>query len=102
MRRSLLANLLLVVTFTACGGSRAREAEATRVAGKSIEDVLAAHNDSLMALPGVVGTAIGRCDGTPCIRVFMRDSAAARATRIAERLEGYPVRVEVSGMFRAR
>ena len=102
MRRSLLACLLLVVMLMACGGSRAREAETTRVSGKNSEDVLAAHNDSLMALPGVVGTAIGRCDGTPCIRVFVRDSAAARTTRVAERLEGYPVRVEVSGMFHAR
>jgi hypothetical protein len=102
MRRSLLAHRLLVAMFMACGGSRAREAETTRVSGKSIEDVLAAHNESLMALPGVVGTAIGRCEGTPCIRVFMRDSAAARTTRVAGQLEGYPVRVEVSGMFHAR
>jgi hypothetical protein len=102
MRRPLLAHLLLVAMFMACGGARAREAETTRVSGKSIEDVLAAHNDSLMALPGVVGTAIGRCEGALCIRVFMRDSAAARATQVAGRLEGYPVRVEVSGMFHAR
>ena len=69
---------------------------------KTIETVLAQHNDSLMALPGVVGTAIGRCDGAPCIRVFVKDSAAARATRFAERLDGYRVRVEVSGVFHAR
>jgi len=69
---------------------------------KTIEAVLAQHNDALMALPGVVGTAIGRCDGAPCIRVFVRDSAAARNTRFAERLDGYPVRVEVSGVFHAR
>jgi len=69
---------------------------------KTIEDVLAAHNDSLMAIPGVVGTAIGRCDGTPCIRVFMSDSAAARLARLGDRLDGYPLRVEVSGAFHAR
>ena len=69
---------------------------------KTIEAVLAQNNDSLMALPGVVGTAIGRCDGAPCIRVFVKDSAAARATRFAERLDGYRVRVEVSGVFHAR
>ena len=69
---------------------------------KAIEDVLALHNDSLMAIPGVVGTAIGRCDGVPCIRVFMRDSASARVARLADRLDGYTVRVEVSGAFHAR
>ena len=69
---------------------------------KTIDAVLAQHNDSLMALPGVVGTAIGLCDGAPCIRVFVKDSAAARNTRFAERLDGYQVRVEVSGVFHAR
>jgi len=69
---------------------------------KTIEAVLAQHNDSLMALPGVVGTAIGRCDGAPCIRVFVRDSASAGDARIVERLDGYVVRVEVSGVFHAR
>ena len=105
MRRPSLAHLLLVVTLAACTRSRAAPAakETTRVsAKKGIEDVLASHNDSLMALPGVVGTAIGMCDGAPCIRIFMRDSTAARSTRIAERLEGYRVRIEVSGLFHAR
>jgi len=69
---------------------------------KSIEAVLARHNDSLMALPGVVGTAIGRCGGAPCIRVFVQDSVSARNARIAARLDGYVVRVEVSGAFHAR
>ena len=70
--------------------------------GKTIETVLAEHNESIMNVPGVVGTAIGRCDGTPCIRVFVRDSAAARRTGLADRLDGYPVRIEVTGSFRAR
>ena len=101
MRRASLAYPLLAVVLSACGGARVRAAETTRVTAK-IEDVLALHNDSLMALPGVVGTAIGTCDGAPCIRVFVRDSTAARTARIAEQLEGYRVRVEVSGMFHAR
>ena len=69
---------------------------------RRIEEVLAAHNDSLMATPGVVGTAVGLCDGTPCIRVFVVDTAAASRVRAGPRLEGHPVRVEVTGPFRAR
>jgi len=69
---------------------------------KSIQDALAANNDSLMAMPGVVGTAIGLCDRVPCIRVFVADSASASRLRLAPTIEGYPVRVEVSGPFRAR
>ena len=33
--------------------------------------VLREHTASLMALPGVVGTAQGLCDDEPCIRVFV-------------------------------
>ena len=62
----------------------------------------AAYSDSLMALPGVVGTAIGRCDSALCIRVFCRDSSAAAGGAIPEAIEGYPVKVEVTGEFRAR
>jgi len=69
---------------------------------QSIQDVLGAHNDSLMAIPGVVGTAIGICDGVPCIRVFVADSAAVVRANLGPRLEGYPLRVEITGQFRAR
>jgi hypothetical protein len=69
---------------------------------RTIEQALAAHTDSLMAIPGVVGTAIGLCDGVPCIRVFLADSGAlARATMPAA-LDGHPVRAEVTGPIRAR
>jgi len=44
--------------------------------------VLAAHSDSLMALPGVVGTAIGLCDGARCIKVFLATRGKRRKRRI--------------------
>ena len=72
------------------------------VSSRSIEEVLVAHTDSLMALPGVVGTALGLCDGAPCIKVFVADSAAARRGRIPDRLEGHPVKIEVTGIIRPR
>jgi hypothetical protein len=55
-----------------------------------------------MAVPGVVGTAIGVSEGAPCIRVLVTDAGAAVRGRIPERLEGYPVRVEVTGVIRPR
>ena len=67
---------------------------------RSIDAVLAAHSDSLMALPGVVGTAIGLCEGERCIKVLLSDSNPATKTRIPARLEGYRVVVEVTGTIK--
>lgn len=69
---------------------------------RPVDDVLQEHRDSLMALPGVVGTAVGLCDGTPCVRVFFTDSSAAGSSGIPTELEGHPVRAEVSGPYRPR
>lgn len=55
-----------------------------------------------MSLPGVVGTAIGRCDGLPCIRVLVARKTRAVEQQIPLSVEGYPVRVDVTGEFRAR
>jgi len=72
------------------------------VAARSIDEVLAAHTDSLMALPGVVGTAIALCDGERCIKVLVADSGLATKGRIPTRLEGYRVVVEVTGTIGPR
>ena len=79
------------------GGTHQEDPMSTR----SIEQVLATHTDSLMSLPGVVGTAIGVCDGTPCIRVLVSDSSVASRRQIPARLEGYLVRVDGTGPLRA-
>lgn len=72
------------------------------MAVKSIEEVLAAHTDSLMKLPGVVGTAIGLCDGERCITVLLADSTEAAKSRIPARLEGYRVVAVVTGPIKPR
>lgn len=97
MRRAVLSLLLLGVV--ACSGTQGARENAT-VATKSIDEVLAAHSDSLMALPGVVGTAVGLCDGARCIKVFLADSNPDTQRRIPARLEGYRVVTEVTGTIR--
>lgn len=96
-----LASLLFAGLLACCAGGNYRE-EMNVVSSKTIEQVLKTHTDSLMALPGVVGMAIGLCDGAACIRVFLADSSAETRRKIPARLEGYPVEVEVTGPFRAR
>ena len=100
----MLARLMTLVLLgaLACSGAQRRGGGEARVTARSIDDVLAAHSDSLMALPGVVGTAIGLCDGERCIKVFLADSSPDTKRRIPARLEGYRVLAEVTGTIRPR
>ncbi len=102
----MIAPVLVAGAMAACSGSQRGAGqgggrEAT-VAARSIDEVLAAHTDSLLALPGVVGTAIALCDGERCIKVFLADSNPDTKGRIPPRLEGYRVIVEVTGTIRPR
>lgn len=96
----------LVVTILACSGAPrppAQGEERIVVPKRSIDEVLAAHNDSLMSLPGVVGTAIALCErGERCIKVLLENGRAETITRIPARLEGYSVIIEVAGTIRPR
>jgi hypothetical protein len=96
-----IVTVVLLAGAAACSGAqRGGGGGDPSVAAKSIDQVLAAHTDSLMALPGVVGTAIGLCDGERCIKVFLADSAPETKKRIPARLEGYRVLAEVTGTIR--
>jgi len=96
----LMVLVLLAGGMVACSSGAPRGG--ATVTARSIDEVLAAHNDSLMALPGVVGTAIGLCDGARCIKVFLADSGQETKRRIPTHLEGYRVLAEVTGTIRPR
>jgi hypothetical protein len=107
MWRAILPGFL-VVTILACSGAPrppAQGEERIVVPKRSIDEVLAAHNDSLMTIPGVVGTAIALCDrggGERCIKVLLENGRPETVTRIPSRLEGYAVITEVAGTIRPR
>ena len=84
-------------------GSRGqkKEEEEGPVPERTIEEVLKEHTDSLMSLPGVVGTAQGRCEGKPCIKVFVAKKTPQPLRQIPSSLEGYLVAVEETGEFQA-
>lgn len=67
---------------------------------RPIEEVLAAHTDEWMALDGVVGTALGACDGTPCLVIYATEDSVR--ARMPEEVEGYRLDVRVTGPFQAR
>lgn len=68
---------------------------------KTIEEVLKKHTRELMSIPGVVGTAQGLCDDTPCIKVFVIKKTPGLDRKIPDILEGYPVMIEETGEIRA-
>jgi len=68
----------------------------------SIEEVLGRHSADWMAISGVVGTGIGTCDGVRCLKVFVVERTPAIESRIPAGVDGYPVRVEITGRVRPR
>ncbi len=69
---------------------------------QTIEEVLSQYTDSLMSIPGVVGTAIGECEGQPCIKVLVVEKTPELLGKIPSTLEGFVVDVQETGEIRAR
>ena len=69
---------------------------------RDIKNVLADHDDRLLAMPGVVGVYVGLlADGkTPCLKVMLAKADAATERAIPKRIEGYAVVTEVTGELR--
>jgi len=64
--------------------------------------VMDAHVQELMAVPGVVGVAVGALENNePCIKVLVAKRTPEVRKRIPRTLEGYQVVVEVTGEIRA-
>lgn len=71
------------------------------IPGESIKEVLKRHTEKLMSIQGVIGTGEGRENGTPCIRVFVSKLTPELREKIPDRLDGYPVSLKETGMFRS-
>ena len=57
---------------------------------------------TVMALPGVTGTAVGLCGDTVCIKVYLTRSDETVMEQIPETFLGFRVDIEVTGECRAR
>ena len=68
---------------------------------KTIEQVQEEHTGEWMAIPGVEGTGIGLFKGKPCIKVFTSVKTEKLRGKIPSSVEGYPVIIEETGVFRA-
>jgi hypothetical protein len=68
---------------------------------KPIQEVLQEQTDLWMAMPGVVGTAIGERGGRPCLVVYVVRTTETLKDVIPPNVEGYPVVLEPTGGLRA-
>lgn len=68
---------------------------------ETIEQILKRHTREIMSLSGVVGTGQGLEDGSPCITVFVTRLTPELRKKIPQQLDGYPVSIKESGMFRS-
>lgn len=92
--------LCLLAVVLACGSQDASRAQDKAVPKKPISAVLKERTSSLMTLSGVVGTAEGRCDGKPCIKVYVKEKTPDIVNQIPTEIEGYPVTIEETGEIR--
>lgn len=96
------ARLAVLVLSSVCIGCRAGSGDGSSIPGRDIKSVMEAHVDELMAIPGVVGVAIGELkDGTPCVQVLVVELTKELRGKIPKTLEGHPVDVVVTGVIRA-
>jgi hypothetical protein len=104
VRRGLtiaLALAMLAAPHLGCRKPPSNERGASIVPGEGIQKAMEAHVDKLMAIPGVVGVAIGALeDGRPCILVLVVKKTAENRKSIPAEIEGYPVKIEESGVIR--
>ncbi len=103
-RRVLLAFtvMLALAGGAACSRNADDQEAAQPMPVKTIEQVLEEHTDEWMSIPGVVGTGIGKCEGEPCIRIFVARKTAELDEKIPARMDGYLIDIQETGRFQAR
>ncbi len=104
--KNVKAQVVVVVAIFLCfvmggctGGAHGLEREKGMTDTK-VSQVLERYQNELMAIPGVVGIAEGRCDSVPCIKVYITKKTPEITDKIPQVLEGVPVSVEVTGEFK--
>ncbi len=102
MVRACLAGVLLGGYACTEPGTGGEAGEGTAVGDTTIVEAQEALTSSVMALPGVVGTAVGLCSGEPCIKVYLSASDVDLLRRIPDTYQGFKVETEVTGQFRSR
>lgn len=97
----IIVAALVVGSTLGCNTDRSRSERAGRMTHRTIEQVQQDHTDAWMAIPGVIGTAIGQCKGKPCILILTASNPSQVRRKIPSVVEGYPVVIQYSGEIHA-
>jgi hypothetical protein len=106
VRMGLVLGRAVLVLVTACtaaipsqlGQHRQQEA----MTRGDINTVLEDHDQELLAIAGVVGVSVGLLpdETTLCLQVMVVKKSEELRKKIPKSIEGYPVRIEESGVIR--
>jgi len=105
-----VAACLFALSVASCELDRGPETEAGEAQADSANEAIVSQSieasqgrltELVMALPGVVGTAIGACGGKTCFKVYVAEMTPDVAEEIPARFEGYEVEIVRTGEFRA-
>jgi hypothetical protein len=100
----LISALTLVAIACRSSGKRPIQQPGGResVARNDINDVLRRHGAELMAIPGVVGVAVGLMDDekTPCLKVLVVRNTEEVRKKLPKSIEGFAIVIEESGVIR--
>lgn len=97
----LLSVFLSIIILDCSNGERNNDERNTTMKARDINAVKEDHTKELMSIHGVVGVYIGAYDdGTKCIGVMVDTLTPEIEKKIPKMLEGHPVRVEETGVFK--
>ena len=98
LHRIVIDLFIIVIAFAITFCSDKLQKKESSMNKKSIEEVMNTHSDEIMAIKGVAGIYIGQLEnGKPCIVVMIIHKSESLNKKIPKTLEGYPVKIEVSG-----
>lgn len=99
----LLIFVLATVVCLSCSNQNSglTKQSSNKMQIRTIEQVLEENTQRLMLIKGVVGTAIGKCDDEPCIKILVMELTEELEMKLPKILENYPVFIEETGEIRA-
>jgi hypothetical protein len=98
--RAIIFVIAVAISCIGCMGAIANAGDKDPVHQGTIEEALTELNRRVLALPEVVGTAQGFCDGKPCLKVYIIKLSPEIIRNIPDMIDGYPVVAEETGEIR--